>query len=270
MAVNGSPRAAEVARVARTAAPRLQVEGVAKAFGAHGDGAAVLQDVSFTVPAGGFVSLLGPSGCGKSTLLEIAAGLTGADAGTVRLDGTRVTGPGAAGYMPQRDLLLPWRCLLRNVTLGSEARGRPARADRAEAQRLLRDFGLAGYESAPPSALSGGMRQRAALLRTVFYESRFLLLDEPLSALDALTRVELQAWLASLVAQLGSTTVLVTHDVREALRMSDTVYVLAGRPARIRSRVEVPGARPRSLVAWSTPAMVEAERSLLDALEVPA
>lgn len=268
MRASGSPGTVHGAS-AVTAAPRLRADGLAKGFDAHGDGADVLRDVSFEVPAGGFVSFLGPSGCGKTTLLEITAGLTAADAGEVRLDGAPVTRPGAAGYMPQRDLLLPWRSLLRNVTLGSEVRGRPSRGDRAEAERLLRHFGLAGYEQAPPSALSGGMRQRAALLRTVFYESRFLLLDEPLSALDALTRVELQAWLADLVAQLGSTTMLVTHDVREALRLSDTVYVLAGRPARIQRRVEVPGERPRPAAAWTTSAMVAAEAALLDALEAP-
>jgi len=243
-------------------APGLEVVDLCKSFLRRGDRLEVLHEVSLTVPPGGFVSLLGPSGCGKSTLLEIVAGLTSADRGAVKLDGQEVRGAGAAGYMPQRDHLLPWRTLLQNVTLGPELRGQTEH----EARELLARFGLAGFEASYPATLSGGMRQRAALLRTVMYEPRWLLLDEPLSALDALTRLELQDWLARLVATLGSSVLLVTHDIREALLLSDVIYLLSERPATIRGRFVVPGSRPRAALELTSPALVQLEGALMNAL----
>jgi ABC-type nitrate/sulfonate/bicarbonate transport system ATPase subunit len=250
-------------------APELKVMSISKAFRRNGTTLEVLRNLSLLVPSGHFVSLIGPSGCGKTTFLEVVAGLTQADQGAVELDDCEVTGAGAAGYMPQRDHLLPWRTMLQNVTLGPELRGEGRMADK-EARALLARFGLGGFEASYPAALSGGMRQRAALLRTVMYERRFLLLDEPLSALDSLTRLELQAWLAHLVAELGSTVLLVTHDIREALRLSDTVFVLSERPATVKLELEVPGVRPREAKLMATPEMARLERELMDALQVSA
>ena len=247
-------------------APGLEVADLGKSFAHLGSRLEVLREVSLAVPPGGFVSLLGPSGCGKSTLLEIVAGLASADQGAVKLDGHEVRGAGAAGYMPQRDHLLPWRTLLQNVTLGPELRGQGGPVAEREARELLTHFGLAGFEASYPATLSGGMRQRAALLRTVMYEPRLLLLDEPLSALDALTRLELQGWLARLVATLGSTVLLVTHDIREALLLSDVIYLLSDRPATIRGRFVVPGSRPRAPLELTSPAMTQLEGALMNAL----
>lgn len=254
----------------RTPAPQIQLRRVTKSFRRGSERLQVLREISLQVESGQFASLLGPSGCGKSTLLEIVAGLTLADRGDVLVDGMPTEGAGAAGYMPQKDLLLPWRNLLANVTLGPELSGFRKENAESEAKALLERFGLKGFEHSYPYELSGGMRQRGSLLRTVMYQKRFLILDEPLSALDALTRLELQAWLGELVFELGSTTLLVTHDIREALRLSDVIFVLSGQPATITKRVKVPGRRPRDSAALATSEMVRLEQQLMDSLLVPA
>ena len=178
---------------------KLRVDAVTKGY----PGLAVLDDVAFDVAPGEFVSVIGPSGCGKSTLFDVIAGLERPDAGRVLVDGADATGHVEhAAYMPQRDLLFPWRTVLDNTTLGLEVAGVRRREARARAQALFAPFGLAGFEHARPDALSGGMRQRAALLRTVVQERSLLLLDEPFGALDSLTRSEMQAWLAEVWAQL--------------------------------------------------------------------
>lgn len=245
-------------------APALELVGVSKRFGDF----EVLRDVSLTVAPGAFVSLIGPSGSGKSTLLEIAAGLLKPSAGRVLLGGRALTAPGAAGYVPQGDHLLPWRTLLHNVMLGPQVRGVARREALAEARALLQRFGLGGFENAYPHELSGGMRQRAALLRAVLFERRLLILDEPLGALDALTRLSVQRWLAELVAACGASALLVTHDVREALLLSDTICVLSRPPARVRLRLEVPLPRPRPPQALAE--LAELEATLLSALLEPA
>ena len=161
--------------------------------------------------------MIGPSGCGKSTLFNVVAGLERPDAGRVLVDGADATGrTDAFAYMPQQDLLFPWRTVLDNTTLGLEVAGVRRRAARERARPLFAEFGLAGFEDARPDELSGGMRQRAALLRTVVQDRPVLLLDEPFGALDSLTRTEMQAWLRSVCAQLDWTVLLVTHDIREA------------------------------------------------------
>lgn len=256
--------------MASTYTPRLEVYRVSKSFEHRDRSLEVLRDVSLEVEAGSFVSLLGPSGCGKTTLLQIIGGLVRPDQGSVLLDGEEITAAGAAGYMPQKDLLLPWRTLLQNVTLGPEVDGRSRWESEAQARELLERFGLGGFEESNPAQLSGGMRQRAALLRAVMYQSRFLILDEPLSALDALTRLELQVWLADLVVQLGSTAVMVTHDIREALLLSDEIYLFTGRPARVCSKWTVPGPRPRAASDLSEPEMAKLESQLASSLLEPA
>lgn len=218
----------------RTTAAALHLEGLRKTFRtARGERAAV-DGVTATVPAGSFVSVVGPSGCGKSTLLEVVAGLVRPDAGRVLVGDRDVTRrPGACAYMPQEDLLFAWRTVLQNAALGLEVRGVPAREARRRAAELVGPFGLAGFEDARPDELSGGMRQRAALLRTVVQGPGVLLLDEPFGALDALTRLRMQGWLHGMWRQFGWTVLLVTHDVREAVLLSDRVLVLGPRPARV-------------------------------------
>jgi ABC-type nitrate/sulfonate/bicarbonate transport system ATPase subunit len=222
----------------------LIIEGLVKEFPGP---LPVLDGVSLDVAPGEFVSVIGPSGCGKSTLFNVIAGLDRPDAGRVLVDGTDATGRvDPFAYMPQQDLLFPWRTVLDNTTLGLEVAGVRRREARARAQPLFAPFGLAGFENARPDALSGGMRQRAALLRTVVQERSLLLLDEPFGALDSLTRSEMQAWLAEVWARYGWTVLLVTHDIREAVFLSDRVVVLTPRPATVRTQVSVDLPRPRA------------------------
>ena len=217
-----------------------------KFAGVTGQPFVALEDVSIGVPSGHFLSLIGPSGCGKSTIFNIIAGLLAPSDGAVLIDGEDVTGSiGTVGYMLQKDLLLPWRTVLDNVVLGMELRGVPMREARDRALPLLHRYGLEGFERQYPHALSGGMRQRAALLRTLLYDTEIILLDEPFGALDAQTRAVMQEWLLGLWSDFGKTVVFVTHDVREAVYLSDEIIVLSSRPGRVRARLTVDLPRPR-------------------------
>jgi ABC-type nitrate/sulfonate/bicarbonate transport system ATPase subunit len=226
----------------------LEAHGLSKSYDS-GRGRApllTLSDVSLTLDRGEFVSIVGPSGCGKSTLLKLLAGLLVPSAGEIRLAGTEPDELlGQVGYMPQDDLLMPWRTTLDNVTLGLELAGTPRGEARAVARRELARFGLAGFERHWPRALSGGMRQRAALLRTFLAGRDVILLDEPFGALDALTREELREWLLEVWEQDRKTILLVTHDVEEAVFLSDRVHVMSSRPGRIRASIDVALGRPR-------------------------
>ena len=227
-------------------APKLQVTGISKRFVDGERTVEVMRDIALEARTGEFVTVIGPSGSGKSTLFNIIAGLEDADAGEVRVDGTLVTGHTEAfAYMPQQDLLFPWRRILDNTTLGLEVAGMPRAEARERAAELFPRFGLEGFEQAYPHTLSGGMRQRAALLRTVVQGRPILLLDEPFGALDALTRMEMQEWLAGMSSEFGWTVLLVTHDVREAVLLSDRIVVLTPRPASIAATIEVPLPHPR-------------------------
>jgi len=242
----------------------ISVAGVTHAFG----DVDVLDGISLDVPDRCFAGLVGPSGCGKSTLLKVLAGLVVPDAGDALIHDRSVVGrPGGTAYMAQRDLLLPWRRTLGNATVGAEVAGVP----RAEAQRLARAllgrFGLAGFEDAWPAELSGGMRQRLALLRTFLCGRDVLLLDEPFGALDAITRRDMQAWLQEVLADDPRTVLLVTHDVEEALVLSDVVFVLSDRPARVVERLPVALPRPRTSASLVDRAFVRAKATLLEALE---
>jgi ABC-type nitrate/sulfonate/bicarbonate transport system ATPase subunit len=238
-------------------APKLELRGLGKRFG----DLEVLRDLSLEVRAGEFVAILGPSGCGKSTAFSILTGGTPASAGEVLVDGVAENGTaGRFAYMPQADALLPWRRVLDNATLGLEVRGMPRSEARERVRPLLPTFGLDGFERAYPFELSGGMRQRAALLRTVVQECDVLLLDEPFGALDALTRAEMQRWLESVCARFRSTVLLVTHDVREAAFLADRIYVLSPRPGTVVAEVAVPLPRPRDL---TDPLIAQLETELL-------
>jgi ABC-type nitrate/sulfonate/bicarbonate transport system ATPase subunit len=227
----------------------------------------VLRDLSLAVEPGEIVALVGPSGCGKSTLLAVLAGLLEPDSGELLIDGS--PDPARLGrltLMPQHDALLPWRTLLDNVALGPSLAGDDRRRAGAEARRALARFGLAGFEDHYPHALSGGMRQRAALARTLLGGARAWLLDEPFGALDALTRADLRGVLAAAWAQARPTTLLVTHDLDEALLVADRVLVASPRPARVVHEVAVDLPRPRAPEDAGRPELVRLRASLLDAL----
>lgn len=212
---------------------KLEIDNLSARF----DGRLILDKLSFALREGEFVSLLGPSGCGKSTILNILAGLITPESGDVRVDGLPVTGTSDHfAYMPQEDLLLPWKTILDNVCLYGTIHGAKAEAA-ARARALFPVFGLAGYEDAYPDALSGGMRQRAAFLRTAMCQADILLLDEPFGALDVITRGDMQDWLSEMRSQLGRTTLLVTHDIDEAIYLSDRILVLGGHPTTIREEI---------------------------------
>ncbi|TML34423.1 MAG: ATP-binding cassette domain-containing protein [Actinobacteria bacterium] len=215
------------------------------------------------------LAVVGPSGCGKSTLLELIAGLQDPDAGSVAAGGQTAARERrrACAYMPQRDLLLPWRDALANAALALECEGVPRAEARRRAVPLFERFGLARFERARPSELSGGMRQRVAFLRTLLAGRPVLLLDEPFGALDAITRTQMQEWLGSALADEPRTVVVVTHDVQEALLLGDRVAVLSPRPGRVVMELEVGFPRPRhrrELVG--DPAFAALEARALEAL----
>ncbi|MDQ6696104.1 MAG: ABC transporter ATP-binding protein [Actinomycetota bacterium] len=245
----------------------VQVSGLHHRFGGERT-VDVLAGVDLDVPAGAFVSLVGPSGCGKSTLLRILAGLMRPTRGTAAVGGRSAIGrPGMAAYMPQKDNLLPWRRALANATLGAEIAGASRATATAQAVPLFERFGLAGFETSWPSQLSGGMRQRLALLRTFLMDRAVLLLDEPFGALDAITRRQMYAWLQDIWLADRRTVLFVTHDVEEALYLSDRVVVLSPRPGRVTSTIGMDAPRPRSPSLVTDPAFVARKAELLAALE---
>ncbi|SUE17021.1 ABC transporter ATPase [Rhodococcus gordoniae] len=237
---------------------------VASVHKAYGD-RAVIDGIDCSVAPGEFVSFIGPSGCGKSTLFSIVAGLEQPDAGEV-LIGDCPAAPGRVALMPQKDLLFPWRTVLDNCTLGLEVQGVRRSDARARARELLPTFGLSGFEDAAPHQLSGGMRQRASLARTVLQGRDVLLLDEPFGALDSLTRTEMQLWLQEVWQQHRWTVLMVTHDVREAVLLSDRVVVLGPRPTRVQHEVHVPLPRPRTLETCVSSEFVALEHELMEVL----
>lgn len=223
----------------------------------------VLDDITLHVAQGEFVSILGPSGAGKSTVFRLLTGALKHDTGTITCNDA--AGAEGFAFMPQRDALMPWRRIIDNVTLGLEVRGIARKDARARVMPLLEDFGLNGFETRYPAQLSGGMRQRAALLRTVVQARPVQLLDEPFGALDALTRTQMQRWFEARWQAARWTTLLVTHDVREAVALSDRIYVLSARPARVIAEITVPTPRPR-MSRSITPQAHALEAQLLDIL----
>ena len=245
----------------------LSVQGVSKRFDTGDRAVSAIEDVSFDVPRGAFVSILGPSGCGKSTLFNIIAGLLSPSGGDVLLDGASIVDrAGQVGYMLQKDLLLPWRSIEDNITLGQTLRGVKRRRARASAAPLIARCGLRGFEKKKPHQLSGGMRQRAALLRTLLTGKEVLLLDEPFGALDAITRLQLQMTLIDFWQDMRKTILFVTHDVEEALLLSDEILVLTERPGRLRARLPVTLPRPRTPEMLSSPELMALKAQLMQLL----
>lgn len=213
----------------------LEFRNVGKQFSMpSGQVLTAVQGIDFTVSGGEFVAVVGPSGCGKSTILSMTAGLYQPTSGEVRVSGTTVTKPNPqVGFMLQKDLLLPWRTIVKNVEFGLEARGVPRKERRERAMAELARCHLAGFENHYPYQLSGGMRQRAALARTLAIDPDIILLDEPFSALDAQTKLLIQNSFAETIQDAGITTLLITHDLSEAVIMSDRVLVMSERPGTI-------------------------------------
>jgi NitT/TauT family transport system ATP-binding protein len=219
-----------------SASAQLSAIDIRKSFSAKGFPVHVLAGLNFDINERDFVSIIGPSGCGKSTIFNIIAGLIAPDAGTLlyrnkEIDSLR----GRVGYMMQKDLLFPWRTVLQNVLLGLETRGVDRNEAIDKARQYLTEFGLSNFENAYPKTLSGGMRQRVALIRTLIMDPDILLLDEPFSALDYQTRLYLEGVLKQAVETFHKTVVLVTHDIDEAVALSKRVIVLSGRPACIKA-----------------------------------
>lgn len=228
-------------------ASSLDVHEVSRTYHHRSHSVAALHELSLSVPKGTFVSIIGPSGCGKSTLFSLLVGLDQPDSGRIEIDGVAQTDLlGRSAYMPQADALLPWLRVEDNVALGLTASGTPKREARRAAGPLLKRFGLADFARAYPSQLSGGMRQRVAFLRTVITGRPILFLDEPFGALDSVSRHDMQTWLAEVWTATGATVVLVTHDVAEAVYLSDTVHVLSARPGRLHATIQIDLPRPRT------------------------
>jgi len=225
----------------------LRIDDVARDFvSRRGDTTVALTDTSFTVGPGEFVSIIGPSGCGKSTLFNIIAGLDQPTGGDVRINGESIVGQqGHVGYLLQKDLLLPWRSVINNVIIGMEISGLSKRRAREIAMPFLEAYGLKDFADHRPDQLSGGMRQRAALLRTVLFNRDVILLDEPFGKLDAQTRATMQEWLLDLWDDFKKTVVFVTHDIDEAIYLSDRVIVMSPRPGRIVAEIPIALQRPR-------------------------
>lgn len=214
----------------------LKADNVGVAFGAGRQFVEAIRNVSFELRRGETLAIVGPSGCGKSTLFNAIAGLLKPTRGHVEVAGRRVdAAAGQVGYMLQKDLLLPWRSVLDNVMLGLEVRGSAGPRARDIAMKLINAYGLAGFENAKPATLSGGMRQRVAIMRTLAFDPQVILLDEPFSALDFQTRLLLQADVSRIIAEHDKSAILVTHDIGEAIAMANRVLVLSARPATVRA-----------------------------------
>jgi NitT/TauT family transport system ATP-binding protein len=225
-----------------------------------------IASVSFEVPDGSVLALVGPSGCGKSTLLHLIAGLDRPTQGRITLDGREVTGPGKERVIAfQQPVLYPWLDVFQNVAFGLKIAGQLGKAERK--QRVHRAFditGLKGFEHYRPYELSGGMQQRVAIARALVVEPRILLLDEPFGALDALTRSQMQAFLLEVLLRVRTTAILVTHDIDEAILLSDSVIVMTARPGRIAQTVPIPFPRPRAWEILLTEDALHLRKSILE------
>ena len=233
---------------------KLSVANLSKRFGSL----EVLQDITTQISSGEFISIVGPSGCGKTTFLRIIGGLEQASLGDAHLDGRRIEGPGAdRGFVFQQDNLLPWRDILSNTEIGPEINGALSPEQRANTLRLLKLVGLEGFEHYYPRQLSGGMRQRVNLARALAVDPALLLMDEPFSALDAQTREIMQTELSRIWEEGRKTVLFVTHQIDEAVYLSDRIFVFARRPGRINEIIDIDLPRPRPLSIKRTPRFVE-------------
>ncbi|KYF71468.1 ABC transporter ATP-binding protein [Sorangium cellulosum] len=245
----------------------VEIRGLSVALGAGPRRVEAVRDLDLTVEGGELVSLLGPSGCGKSTILNAVAGYVTPERGSIVVGGERVEEPGPErGMVFQQCSLLPWKTVLNNVGFGLKMRGVPAR-ERAEASRRLLDLvGLSGFEDAYPSQLSGGMQQRVEIARVLINEPRVVLMDEPFSALDAQTRLSMHELLLDVFRQVRTTVLFVTHDIDEAIFLSDRIALMTRRPCRVGAEIAVPFGRPRSAAIVGSSEFAAIKRRCLEAL----
>lgn len=247
--------------------PILKISELSKTFGQT----VAVKGVDLTVNAGEFVTVVGPSGCGKSTLFNIVSGLEEPDYGSVlRFEGKSVHAKdllGKVSFMPQKDLLLAWRNVIGNAVLPREIEGGSKTEARKDAEAMLPEFGLADFGDKYPHELSGGMRQRVALMRTFMFKRDLMLLDEPFGALDALTRSLMQRWLLDIWQKHKRTVLFITHDVDEAIFLGDRVLVMSARPGSIKLERKVDLPRPRDADLVTDPQFIELKREILDAIE---
>ncbi len=234
---------------------KLEMNGIRKDFGDK----QVLKDISLHVCTGEHVTVLGPSGCGKSTLMNIMTGILKADSGELHVQGK-------IGYMQQKDLLLPWKTCLDNVLLPEILAGRDRDAAAERVQQYFETFLLDGYQNSYPREMSGGMRQRASLMRTFVSSGDILLLDEPFGAVDSITRGSLQRWLIDVSSQLGLTILMITHDIEEAILLSDRIYVLSDKPATIRDEIKVAFGKDNKKERLFEPEFLQLKKRILEDL----
>lgn len=249
----------------KTTSPVLSIKNLSKTYPENNIQA--FSDLTFSVKKGEFVSIIGPSGCGKSTLFDIISGVSGQTSGAIELNGkTLDERAGKFGYMPQSPLLLPWRTVLQNVILGQDILNVPQKTSYKVAKKTLGQFGLSEFSGFYPNALSGGIKQRVALIRTILFQKDILLLDEPFGALDALTRLSCQGWLLKIFARLKPTVLFITHDIREAIFLSDTIYVLSPLPGKIVKKFEVDLPHPRRKEQLTSRVGIKLEKQILQTL----
>mgnify|MGYP001071503901 CR=1 FL=1 len=242
---------------------KIQVTNITKSFGQlH-----TLDGISLSLDENQFVSILGPSGCGKSTLFNIIAGLLNPDEGSVIIDGENYTNKtGKVSYMHQKDLLLPWKNVLENVTVPLILKGKGKEKAKKKALKYFHSFGLEGFEKSYPNQLSGGMRQRASLLRTYLFSEDIMLLDEPFGGLDAITKGKMQYWLLEVFRALKASILFITHDIDEAIFLSDKIYVLSERPASVKEKFKVNIPRPRKEDIFTNSEFIKIKKEILSLL----
>ncbi|SCZ80092.1 ABC transporter ATP-binding protein [Acidaminobacter hydrogenoformans] len=239
---------------------RLELVGVKKTF----EDTFAVSDVSLVLGENEFVSIIGPSGCGKSTLFNMISGLILEDEGEIRIDGAPVKErKGLVSYMYQKDLLLSWLKIIDNVALPLRVKGVSKKAARDEVAGLFETFGLEGFEHKYPHQLSGGMRQRAAMMRTYVYSKDIMLLDEPFGGLDALTKAKMQDWLLGVNSALEASILFITHDIEEAIYLSDRIYLMSDRPSTIKEEIVVDLPRPRNRDMMVSETFTQLKKKLL-------